>query len=86
MSDSHPILLAHGIARFDALRAQRCYKPEYPVDQCFEMIRASADQHFDPEIVEAFLTCRDDMEKVSMGLPYIHGDDDEIEPFERATA
>jgi len=71
---------------FDALRAQRCYKPEYPLDQCFEMVKASTDQHFDPEIVEAFLTCRDEMAEVSMGVTQIHDDDDEIEHLERATA
>lgn len=71
---------------FDALRAQRCYKPEYPIDQCFEMVKTSSDQHFDPEIVEAFLTCRDEMEQVSIGMPRIPSDDDEIDPLVRETA
>lgn len=53
---------------FDALRAQRCYKPEYPMDQCFEMIRARAGEHFDPEVVEAFMLCKKDLIEINVGL------------------
>ena len=53
---------------FDALRAQRCYKPEYPMDQCFEMIRARAGEHFDPDVVEAFMLCRKDLAEINIGL------------------
>jgi putative two-component system response regulator len=53
---------------FDALRAQRCYKPEYPLHQCFEMIRARAGTHFDPEVVEAFLLVSNELADIDIGL------------------
>jgi putative two-component system response regulator len=53
---------------FDALRAQRCYKPEYPLDQCFEMIHTRSGEHFDPEVVEAFMTCRHELAGITVGL------------------
>lgn len=62
---------------FDALRAQRCYKPEFPLDQCFEMIRERSESHFDPEVVEAFLECRDEITEISVGL----SGSDAVEPY-----
>lgn len=62
---------------FDALRAQRCYKPEFPLDQCFEMVRERIGTHFDPEVVEAFLECRDEITEISVGL----SGSDEVEPY-----
>lgn len=62
---------------FDALRAQRCYKPEFPVDQCFEMVRERAGAHFDPDVVEAFMGSRDAIVEVSIGLSGPDG----IEPY-----
>lgn len=62
---------------FDALRAQRCYKPEFPLDQCFEMVRERVGTHFDPEVVEAFLECQDEITEISVGL----SGSDEVEPY-----
>ena len=53
---------------FDALRAQRSYKREYPIDQCFEMIQARSGEHFDPDVVEAFMLCRRELAAVDTGL------------------
>lgn len=53
---------------FDALRAQRCYKPEYPIQQCLEMIKSRSGQHFDPEVVEAFTLCAKEIIGVDHGL------------------
>jgi putative two-component system response regulator len=62
---------------FDALRAQRCYKPEFPLDQCFEMVRERAGTHFDPEVVDAFLQCREEITEISVGL----SSTGEVEPY-----
>lgn len=53
---------------FDALRARRCYKPEYPLEQCFEMIRARRGEHFDPDVVDAFMLCGNEIAQVNTGL------------------
>ena len=41
---------------FDALTSKRCYKSAQPVDQVREIIQSESGAHFDPVIVEAFLT------------------------------
>ncbi len=46
---------------FDALQSHRSYRPDYPVEQCFEMIRSQSGKQFDPEVVELFCICRDDI-------------------------
>jgi cyclic di-GMP phosphodiesterase len=43
---------------FDALASKRPYKPALPIDQCFAMIEAERGRHFDPRILDAFLSCR----------------------------
>jgi len=53
---------------FDALRCQRCYKPEFPLLQCFEMIAARSGKHFDPRVVEAFMALREDLAAITTGL------------------
>ena len=44
---------------FDALSSRRPYKPAYPIDRCFEIIREECGSHFDPKVVEAFISKRD---------------------------
>ena len=44
---------------FDALSSRRPYKPAYPIDRCFEIIREESGSHFDPKVVEAFISKRD---------------------------
>jgi putative nucleotidyltransferase with HDIG domain len=41
---------------FDALISPRPYKPPYPLDQALQIIRDSSGSHFDPDLVEAFLS------------------------------
>jgi putative two-component system response regulator len=53
---------------FDALRSQRCYKPEFPLEQCYGMIRERAGSHFDPEVVEAFMDSRGALGAIRVGL------------------
>lgn len=44
---------------FDALVSKRCYKEAFNYDQAFEIIRDSLGKHFDPDLGEHFLECRD---------------------------
>ncbi|TAN58871.1 MAG: two-component system response regulator [Rhodospirillales bacterium] len=45
---------------FDALISRRVYKPPMPVVQARDIISSESDRHFDPAIVDAFLSCFDD--------------------------
>lgn len=47
---------------WDALRSDRPYRPGWPVDKIREHIRAQAGKHFDPQVVNVFLTLVDDGE------------------------
>lgn len=51
---------------FDALVSKRSYKPGFPIDQAMSIIRDGAGTHFDPDIVEIFLSCEDAVRKVAM--------------------
>ena len=44
---------------FDALSSRRPYKPAHPIHRCFEIIKDESGSHFDPEVVEAFISQRD---------------------------
>ncbi|WP_343628916.1 HD domain-containing phosphohydrolase, partial [Roseateles sp.] len=41
---------------FDALTSIRPYKPAWPVEQAVEHLRAQAGRHFDPALVELFVS------------------------------
>lgn len=43
---------------FDALISKRCYKEPIPLDKAFEIIKAESGQHFDPELVEIFMSLK----------------------------
>ena len=43
---------------FDALASERAYKKPMPYDQCFKLIEEEAGTHFDPKLVEVFLSLR----------------------------
>lgn len=43
---------------FDALTAKRCYKDAMPTDKAFSIIEQSRGTHFDPDLVDAFLSQR----------------------------
>lgn len=57
---------------YDALRSKRVYKPGYSHEKCVEIIRSSAGNHFDPEIVEAFLLVEQDFDRVFSGAPALN--------------
>ncbi len=44
---------------FDALSSSRPYKSAFMPDACLEMIVDQKEKHFDPRIVDAFVSCRD---------------------------
>ena len=46
---------------FDALTSERPYKKAWPVEQAASHVRAGAGRHFDPDGVEALLSCWDDV-------------------------
>ena len=52
---------------FDALVSIRVYKPPFPLDEAFTIIKDSSGTHFDPQIVKAFLNIRDKVTEVAKG-------------------
>jgi len=46
---------------FDALTSKRVYKPAFPVDAALAIIESERGAHFDPDVVEAFLSRLDDI-------------------------
>jgi putative two-component system response regulator len=50
---------------FDALRSKRPYKEAYPVAVAVDIIKKESGQHFDPEVVAAFLENVEEVLKVS---------------------
>jgi putative two-component system response regulator len=51
---------------FDALSSKRCYKDSFPIDECFETMAEKRGNHFDPQVLDAFLSRRDDVVDVLM--------------------
>ncbi len=44
---------------YDALTSARVYKPAFSPEKARELIREEKGEHFDPDVVEAFLNCED---------------------------
>lgn len=53
---------------FDALSSVRPYKPSYPIDKCFNILRSESGSHFDPKVVDAFLERREDVVRTQLEL------------------
>jgi putative two-component system response regulator len=53
---------------FDALVSKRTYKTSYPLDTSMEIIREAAGSHFDPKVVDAFLSRRSSIESILESL------------------
>lgn len=49
---------------FDALVSKRCYKEKYDYDKAFEIMRESANNHFDPDLCMEFIACRTKLENL----------------------
>jgi putative two-component system response regulator len=46
---------------FDALSTPRVYKPAYPLERCFEILREGRGAHFDPDVLDAFFLRLDEI-------------------------
>ena len=46
---------------FDALASERPYKPAYPLDKCFSIMREQRGAHFDPAVLDAFFARTQDI-------------------------
>ncbi len=53
---------------FDALSSKRVYKPAFPIDKCFAILEEESGTHFDPTIVAAFLSVREEIVKIRIEL------------------
>lgn len=51
---------------FDALSSRRTYKKAFPLDECFQIMRESRGTHFDPDVLDAFLSVRNQVVKVQL--------------------
>jgi putative two-component system response regulator len=49
---------------FDALSSKRCYKDAFSIDKCFEIMRSERGTHFDPKVLDMFLTLRPQVEEI----------------------
>lgn len=49
---------------FDALTSARPYKPAWSVEQAVSLMREQSGQHFDPEIVDVFLSSLEDIQHI----------------------
>ena len=49
---------------FDALRSPRCYKHSWRFQTVCNHIEKEKGKHFDPEIVDAFITVKDKIEEI----------------------
>jgi putative two-component system response regulator len=51
---------------YDALSSARPYKPPFPREKCFEILRVERGKHFDPQVVDAFFARSEDIVKVQL--------------------
>ena len=49
---------------FDALVSRRSYKEPFSVEKALDIIRDGSGNHFDPQIVKAFLDAEDEIRRV----------------------
>lgn len=53
---------------FDALSSRRPYKPAFPLEKCFEIIEQERGSHFDPTVIDAFFSQRDQIVQTQIDL------------------
>ncbi len=54
---------------FDALTSRRAYKQPMGLEETTRIITEGRGRHFDPDIVDAFLACRDEFAAIAARLP-----------------
>lgn len=53
---------------FDALVSKRSYKEGFPLDKAIKIITEESGTHFDPKLVDVFLSAKDEVFKVAKGF------------------
>lgn len=53
---------------FDALSNKRPYKPAFPIEKCFTILEEGSGSHFDPKVLEAFKSVRDEIVAIRIAL------------------
>lgn len=53
---------------FDALCSRRPYKPAFPLDKCLSIMEAERGKHFDPRVLDAFFSAKDEIVAVQIEL------------------
>jgi putative two-component system response regulator len=53
---------------FDALSSRRPYKDPFPRERCFEIIEEGRGTQFDPDVLDAFFQCADEIIEVQLTL------------------
>lgn len=51
---------------YDALSSKRPYKKAFPRAVCFQMLEEGRGSHFDPQVLDAFFACRDEIVQVQL--------------------
>lgn len=49
---------------YDALTSKRVYKPAFPVEKALETLKEEKGRHFDPDIIDAFFDCFEEIHAV----------------------
>ncbi len=55
---------------FDALMSKRCYKSAFSHEESLKIIIKGREKHFDPDIVDAFLSIQDELTQIRENFPY----------------
>ena len=50
---------------FDALVSRRSYKEPFSIEKALDIIREGSGNHFDPNVVKAFLDAEDEVRRVA---------------------
>jgi putative two-component system response regulator len=59
---------------FDALTTKRPYRRALPNNAVFDMMRTERGRHFDPQILDAFTSCRKEVENIQQQYRYVTGE------------
>jgi putative two-component system response regulator len=51
---------------FDALSSKRPYKPAFPTAECFQILIEGRGQHFDPKVIDAFLSAKEKIVEIQI--------------------
>ncbi|QDT54143.1 Cyclic di-GMP phosphodiesterase response regulator RpfG [Caulifigura coniformis] len=51
---------------FDALSSRRPYKPAFPLTKCFQILEEGRGKHFDPQILDAFESARNEIVQIQL--------------------